>query len=378
MDELELLARSLPDAPPPSPEVVGRAHARLTAAMERPARRRSAFWGWTATATVAVVTAVVSAVTILAPAPAPVIAPPGGNDALLRLADDVARLPETTGPYWLRPLINGSLLRVEAGGEAFNVLSASSAYLWQPRDPDDPVQARQRQEYVRPATPADERVWKAAGSPAEVARVCTPGTPAKRCGKLRLGDRPASCVYTRTRQSGVLGDRRLGELTPADLAALPADVNGLRERLRRQWQAGERHESFEEFLPRASWLLEMPIGPRVRAAVLRLLAGLPTTTVGGTAEDPLGRRGLAVTFVKSEGFAMQFGADDEVAERYTTILDPRTGAVLVANASVAAESVEGLAEGTYLSYQAWTDEAGWTSDRPERPRGCRLSSKQLP
>lgn len=261
---------------------------------------------------------------------------------------------------------------------AFNVLYASRVDLWQPRDPDDPVQVRQRQEYVRPATPADERVWQAAGSPSAVQRVCTPGTPAKQCGKLRMGSEPSSCVYTRATETGVFGDRRLGELTLADLAALPTDVNGLRERLRRQWEAGERHESFEEFLPGASALLEMPIGPKVRAAVLRLLAGLPTTTVRGTVEDPLGRRGLAVTFVKSEGFTTQFGADDEVAERYVNILDPRAGTVLAANVSIAAESTEGLAEGTYLYYAAWAPEAGWTDDRPEQPRGCKLSKRPIP
>ncbi|GAA2786571.1 hypothetical protein [Nonomuraea dietziae] len=49
--------------------------------------------------------------------------------------------------------------------------------------------------------------------------------------------------------------------------------------------------------------------------------------------------------MKSEGFTGQFGADDEVAERYVTILHPRTGTLLAANVSIAAESAEGLAQG---------------------------------
>ncbi|GAA3690538.1 hypothetical protein GCM10022224_064970 [Nonomuraea antimicrobica] len=383
MDELDLLARALPDAPPPSPEVVDRARARLSSAVDLPAprlARRRAFWGWTAVATVAVITAVIALVANLAPVPAPVIVPARENDVLLRLADDVARLPDETGAYWHRPLLNVFLTRVEAGGERFNVLSRSRVDLWQPRDPRDPVQARMRQEDVGPATPADERVWRAAGSPSVAQQVCTPGKPAKDCRKERMSDEPSQCVYTRAVEpAGVFGDRRLGDLTMADLAALPTDVDGLRERLRTAWQAEPgRRQTFEEFLPHASALLEMPVSPAVRAAVLRLLAGLPTTKVGGTVDDPLGRPGLAVTFVKSEGFTREFGSDDEVAESYTTILDPRTGTVLVTWASIADESAEGLAKGTYMSYMAWTSEAGWTDDEPERPRDCRLSDRPIP
>ncbi|MET7331063.1 CU044_5270 family protein [Nonomuraea sp. NPDC005650] len=382
MDEFDLLARSLPKTSPPSPEVVDRAHTRLLAIMHEPVRRvrrRHLFWGWTAVATVAVITAVIALVSILTPAPAPVITPARGNDALLRLADDVARLPAQTGAYWRRPLLNSTLIRVKAGKESFNVLSGSRIDLWQPRDPRNPVQVRRREEYVRPATPADERSWKAAGSPSVVQQVCTPGRAAKDCKKMRVSSEPAKCVYTRAVEpGGVFGDRRLGDLTLADLAALPADVDGLREKLRGQWQADSGRQSFEEFLSRTSVLLEMPVSPAVRAAALRLLAGLPTTKVGGTTIDPLGRPGLAVAFIKSEGFTAEFGADDEVAERYTTILDPRTGTVLAQNAAIAAESAEGLTKGTYLYYAAWTSEAGWTGDRPERPRGCKLSDRPIP
>jgi len=124
--------------------------------------------------------------------------------------------------------------------------------------------------------------------------------------------------------------------------------------------------------------LELPVKPSVRAAALRLLAGLPTTKVRSSITDPLGRAGIEVTFIKSEGFTAEFGTDDEVVQRYTTILDPHTGTVLAANVAIAAESTEGLAKGTFMDYQAWAPEAGWTSERPERPHGCRLSDRPLP
>ncbi|MGW0484592.1 CU044_5270 family protein [Nonomuraea sp. NPDC003214] len=390
MDELSLLARALPDAPPPSPEVVERARLRLAAARREQgppagARRRGPAWGWTlgaAATTIAVVLAVVTLVSNMTPAPAPVLVPEGGNSALLQLADRVAKLPDERGAYWRRPLLNDTLIRVRAGNQAFNVLFSSRIDLWQPRDLRDPVQAEQWQQFVRPATEADERAWRAAGSPGTVQRVCTRGTRAGDCAKLRLRSKPTQCVYTRAVEpGGVLGDSRIGELTLADLAALPGDAGQLREKLRAYWKirrAKEPGYSFEKFLATSTALLELPVKPSVRAAALRLLAGLPTTRVRGTITDPLGRPGLAVTFRDSEGFTAEFGADDEVAQRYTTILDPRTGAVLAEHAAIADESTDGLAKGTFMTYQAWAPEAGWTGERPERPRDCRLSARPLP
>ncbi|MFB4268747.1 hypothetical protein [Nonomuraea sp. GTA35] len=326
--------------------------------------------------------AVIMLVSNMTAVPATVLAPPAGNDALLELADQIAKLPDERGDYWRRPLLNNGLIKVRAGGETFNVLSSSRIDLWQPRDPGDPVQAEQRQQFVRPATEADERAWRAAGSPVTVQRVCTPGGMADNCAKVRLRSKPSQCVYTRAAEpGGVLGDRRLGELTLADLAALPGDAVQLREKLRTFWKTrkdGQPKVSFEEFLPMAFALLELPVKPSVRAATLRLLAGLPTTKVRGSIIDPLGRPGIEVTFIKSEGFTAEFGSDDEVAQRYTTILDPHTGTVLATNVAIAAESTEGLAKGTFMDYQAWAPEAGWTSERPERPRGCRLSDRPLP
>ncbi|MEU5865491.1 hypothetical protein ABZ815_30275 [Nonomuraea sp. NPDC047529] len=389
MDELSLLARALPDASPPSAEVVDKARLRLAAAQRKPVRpgrahRRGVAWGWTlgaAATTIAVVMAVVTLVSNMTVVPAPVLAPAGGNDALLRLADQIAKLPDERGDYWRRPLLTNELIRVRAGGETFNVLSSSRIDLWQPRDPGDPVHAEQWQLFVRPATEADERAWRAAGSPVTVQRpVCT---GVGDCAKVRLRSKPSQCVYTRAAEpGGVLGDARLGELTLADLSALPGDAKQLREKLRTYWKirndSRQPKVSFEEFLATSAALLELPVKPSVRAAALRLLAGLSTTKVRGSITDPLGRAGIEVTFIKSEGFTAEFGTDDEVAQRYTTILDPHTGTVLATNVAIAAESTEGLAKGTFMQYQAWAPEAGWTSERPERPRGCRLSDRPLP
>ncbi|MGW7482182.1 hypothetical protein ACWGH8_26725 [Nonomuraea muscovyensis] len=339
--------------------------------------RRRLAWGWAlgaAAATVAVVMAVVTVMVNVTAVPAPVIVPARGNDALLRLADRVARLPDGSGAYWRRSLLSNGLIRVRAGGKKFNVLHSTRTDLWQPRDPGDPTQVVSREQSIRPATPADERIWRAAGSPGTVHRVCLLGTPAQYCKQLRLHTTAPACEYVRgIVPGGRLGGGWLGGLTRTDLAAMPDDAVKLRERLRAYWK-GE--ESYEEFLRGAWVLLDLPVKPSVRAATLRLLAALPTTTVGGSVTDPLGRSGIAVTFVKSTGFTADFGGVD-VAERYSTILNPRTGTIL-AETSSAAGSVEGLAKGTVMRYEARTPEAGWTNERPERPHGCRISDRLRP
>ncbi|MFC4116451.1 hypothetical protein [Nonomuraea zeae] len=234
----------------------------------------------------------------------------------------------------------------------------------------------QRQQFVRPATEADERAWRAAGSPVKVQRVCAPGTRSGDCAKVQMRFKPSQCVYTRAVEQGRVPGSRLSGLTLADLAALPGDTGQLREKLRTYWKTRKPSQlrmSFDNFLPTSSALLELPVKPSVRAATLRLLAGLPTTKVRGSITDPLGRPGIEVTFRQSALFFDEFGTDDEVLMRYTTILDPRTGTVL-ATTAIAVESTEGLATGTLMEYQAWAPEAGWTS---ERPRGCRLSNRPL-
>ncbi|GAA2786577.1 hypothetical protein [Nonomuraea dietziae] len=246
-------------------------------------------------ATAAVVMAVVTLVSSLALVPAPALVPSGGNEALLRLADEVAKLPDDRGAYWRRPLLNNGLIRVKAGDKAFNVLSSSRIDLWQPRDVRDPVHVEQWEQFVRPATPADERVWRAGRRAGHRPAGVHAGHPR---GRLQEDSDAVEALrlplHARGRARGVLGDRRLGELTLADISALPGDAALLRERLRAYWKASKSArawKSFEEFLPMARVLLELPVSPSVRAAALRLLAGLPTTKVRGSVTDPMGTPG---------------------------------------------------------------------------------------
>ncbi|MGW3345934.1 hypothetical protein ACWDA3_21695 [Nonomuraea rubra] len=323
-------------------------------------------------AVVALVTNVIIPSALVAP---PVLAPSDGNEALRRLAAQVARLPDERGAYWRRSLVRDSLIRVQAGGRAFNAVVSSRTELWLPRDLKDPVQTQDGEPSLRPATAADERVWRAAGSPGKVQRVCTPGTKAADCLKLPIRVESKDCQYTHeVAPDHGSGAQPLGPYTPAEIWALPADDKGVRAWLRARWESSRAKtgtaRTLEETMAGSVGLLATPLTPGARAAILRLLADLPTTSVRGPAEDPLGRSGLAVDFDKGSAYFREFGTDDEVTEDHTTILDPLTGEIL-AKVTKAGESTVGLAKGQTVDSEVWTSVTGWTDDRPKPPGNCR-------
>ena len=145
MDEITLLESSLPDAPPPAPEVVARARARLTAQEVRHRPRRT----WTliigaATATAAVVTAAALAASLLAHAPAPVSAPcrprrrrrrGAARDCFLELADRVERLPVETGAYWRTRILRRHSVLAGTASAHYLIANTLDTNEWIPADP---------------------------------------------------------------------------------------------------------------------------------------------------------------------------------------------------------------------------------------------------
>lgn len=370
MDELELLARALPDAPPPSTEVVARARARLAADGVRtrrvPGRSRARLWVWALSSAVATA-AMVIAVTLvanLASAPAPVLVQPRNNE-LLDLAARVERLPEGRGAYWREVTITGG--RISAGG--YDLLTRQRIERTAPLDTTEKFMLRTSAQAALPASAADERAWRAAGAPTRVKPRCTKDNPADECRPIQITDQPRGCEW-RDGNDAQVGDHSLADLTLADLAAIPADRNGLLAKLRdyhRIWQDRGFKQPFEEFLPLAGNLLSMPIRPQLRAAILRLLAELPDTKVYGTATDPLGRKALSVTFTRDREQPRSPGSKPLPA--YTrTFLDMETGAALAR-----ASYVPGGSGGDVLThYIAQAPETGWITSRPTPPKSCKV------
>jgi hypothetical protein len=369
MDELELLARALPDAPPPSPEVVARARARL--ATDRPrirraaVRRRTQVWVWALGAAMATA-AMVMAVTVVAnlvSVPAPILVQPR-NSELLDLADRVERLPGEKAAYWRQVIITGT--RVSAGG--YDLLSRDRLERTTPLDTAETFTMQTYAPSALPASAADERAWRAAGAPTRVKPRCPQGNPADECRPIRVTDQFHGCEW-RSLPHAQVGDSSLAEFTLAELAAIPADRKGLLAKLReyhRIWESRGFEQPFADFLPLAGNLLSMPIRPQLRAAILRLLAKLPDTKVYGTATDPLGRQALSVSFTRDAQQSQAPGA--RTAPEYTrTLLDLKTGATLAR-----VSYTPGGSGGDILThYTAQTPETGWIAHRPTPPKSCK-------
>ncbi|MEV0997437.1 CU044_5270 family protein [Nonomuraea sp. NPDC050202] len=375
MDELDLLNRALPDARPPSPAVVARARARVAAGAE-PARKVRRPWGrswalWAAPATAGIVGVVFALVANLAPAPV-AVRPADPRQALLDLADRVERLPAEEGAYWRQTVTTGH--RMRAG--TYTVQVTSEADYWHPRDGGDPALARWTMPAARPGSPADERAWRAAGSPGRVTPDCPSGSATLECkavpvaGKARPG-----CVYTwGVRRENVLPEEPEDGVTLADLDALPTGPDKLDAYLRDQHRALERRGTSQPVetyvLSTAMRLLSQPLRPGQRAAVLRLLAAHPYTVVGGTVMDPLGRKGLSLTFTNREGLKVNWYAQGRstlvpTITRY--VIDPGTG-VALGTVDTANAGAPGLPKGAVIVYGAV--EGGWTDERPDRPGNC--------
>ncbi|MFI6291185.1 hypothetical protein ACIBEJ_06330 [Nonomuraea sp. NPDC050790] len=334
-----------------------------------PSRTQSRLWVlWAPLSTAAIVALVFALVTNLASAPA-VLSPPRTNQELYDLADRIEKLPAENGAYWREVSIDGGHL--SSGG--YRLLVVGRRETWVPRDPADPVLTQVwRQVGARPATAGDERAWRAEGAPARVKGHCETSGP---CASIPVADEPRDCTYTsRVDSTGTYPNRAVSDFTMADLAAIPTDPDELVKQLRAYhviWNDRGFTQPFEKFLPTTASLLSMPLSPGQRAAIIRVLADLPTTKVMGTVTDPLGRRGLSVDFGGAGG-SLTYSSKPrkDLPVYYREILDPQTGATL-SRVSYAARTALGATKGEVVSYQARGPESGWTGPPASPPKGCK-------
>ncbi|MFC6576358.1 RNA polymerase sigma factor [Planomonospora parontospora] len=106
-----------------------------------------------------------------------VLTPSRANQELFDLAGRIEKLPAGGGAYWREAAVDDGHLF--SGGYTLTVVDRRET--WQPRDPADPVLMRPWRGSARPATAADERRWRAAGSPARVKGYRETGSRAVRC-----------------------------------------------------------------------------------------------------------------------------------------------------------------------------------------------------
>jgi hypothetical protein len=176
-------------------------------------------------------------------------------------------------------------------------------------------------------TKEDEAKWKAAGSPDLL-------TPQKRS----VNDYDIPLHFT-------IGGR---QVTMAALWKLPTSAPGLEAELKRRWRADHAEaDGFTLYVwGTAPDLLAGPITPGTKAALYRVLAGMPGIRNVGTTKDRLGRTGTALALPDSDGESR-------------LIVDQRSGELLAHESWAKGARYPRLSE-AYRS-MGW---AGGLSDRP--------------
>ncbi|MFF0572858.1 CU044_5270 family protein [Streptosporangium saharense] len=352
MDDLAQI-RTLMSVPPPTPEVVAEGRALLTAAFQESTRREPTVGRirravraarWTALGAgllgVAATTAVVlSSSEPPAPVPGHSVTTLSARDVFLAAADSTSRTP-ATGKYWVRKAVNG--MQHGTPDNRYVLQETTSVETWAPRTPGGRVWLIRQEQGAVPATPKDEKAWRAAGSP----RSWTYHDPESTLS-AEPGERHA--LWDDTGKSLTL----LGvPMTPETLNALPTTPEGIRAYLEKVITKGYSSEPIdmnaELYGVGTQLVMNFPVSPEVRAAVYRMCAALPGVTALGKVTDPLGRTGEAVGFQEGPAVRTRF------------VLDTATGQPL------ASESTYTYRGRQYETYTA-IDSIAWTDEEPALP-----------
>ena len=331
MDDLRLVRDLFAERPPPSPEVAAAARARMLAprrplgrarilARRRPrggvGRRAWLLTGVPLAAAAAVITALAVPRTAVPPGARPGVyllpvgaragADPGGpgRGVLLTAAQTVARtggpaVPPPGARYWVTRSQVGNFLRVGPGRHPYVILDKASDQRWYARAPQRPSPDLVQNLGVQFASATDATAWRRDGSPASwpvgqdtgLAQPTGAADGSNRRIAAGRGQLTLGAVFSGPAPFSFGGGPLL---SAAGLRALPADPSRLRDLIGRGWNRYEgvnREEYLFEVTPA---LLTLPVTPAVRAALYRMLAGLPGVKSLGPVTDAGGRAGVAV------------------------------------------------------------------------------------
>ncbi|MDX3006257.1 CU044_5270 family protein [Kribbella solani] len=228
------------------------------------------------------------------PAPADrVLTKSSAKDLMLVAASYQTRAETTAGKFYrTRVLDADTSFRTGSGAAAYTVEQRTITETWFAAD-GSRMWFGVRKLGARPATPADEAKWRAAGSPTSWA-IEHPDTAS---GKP-ITISGAASAPTLSAASGAAAKFYLGSpvgLTFQQVKELPTDPALLRQRLLRDKPSGT---------PEAKWLpvmlskllLDLPTPPQVRATAFKLLAGQPGAVVTSRVQDALRRPGTKVAW----------------------------------------------------------------------------------
>ncbi|MEV6038482.1 CU044_5270 family protein [Nonomuraea sp. NPDC052116] len=259
MKEFQLIDEVMPQVPPADHATVTAARARMPGASRR---RRLPVWPKVMLAAVAVSAVMAGgfvAVPLLGGTDVQTVAAPDADAVLAAAADRLAAQPPGTGAWWRREMVQVARRRTAT----FTVEQRVRDVLWASRERG--YRTQRGRVSAKPLTPADEQAWKEAGSP----------------------DLCDGCLSGKTYFTPL-------KMTTKPVTELPTEPEALKAEMLR---ANDK-EAPEAWLWGASkWLLlDVESTPATRAALYRVLAGLPGVRVENDVTDIDGRTGVALTY----------------------------------------------------------------------------------
>ncbi|MEU6784231.1 CU044_5270 family protein [Nonomuraea angiospora] len=259
MKEFQLIDEVMPQVPPADHATVMAARARMLGAARR---RHRPVWPKVMLAAVAVSAVMAGgfvAVPLLGGTGVQTAAVPEADAVLAAAADRLAAQPPGTGAWWRREMAQVARTKTAT----YTVEKRVRDVLWASRQRG--YRTQRGPISAKPLTPADEQAWKDAGSP-------------DLCDGCQLG----KTYFTPLK------------MTTKPVTELPTDPEALKAEMLR---ANDK-EAPEAWLWGASkWLLlDVESTPATRAALYRVLAGLPGVRVENGVTDIDGRTGVALTY----------------------------------------------------------------------------------
>jgi hypothetical protein len=378
MDELEAVREMFARPEPPRLHVTSSARARL----RDPAPPRARTWLRVAVPATAVAAAVSVAAAVAVQSPQP-----GAGDhqtarsILLAAARTVAGAPAPAiGRYWKTTNEVTNFVTVGQPGGHYLIAEKSADQEWTNRA-GHTFHGWQTFEFTQalsaqPASPQDRAAWQRDGSPTtwntdpEDTLADPHGLSTGPGDKITAGrgkPKGMGAINTRNDKPFFLGR---AELSARELQALPTSPTRLRALILGKITAGANPYLFG-VIP---GLLTLPVTPAVRAALYRLLAGLPGVQGLGQVTDPAGQQGAAVAITSQ---LQHCGAHQHGAGRFSgylfssctvqqrLIIDTHTGLPLAQELSylkLPAGQAWSAPDGLF-SYQLFQS-ARWTNDTP--------------
>ncbi|MBB5774414.1 CU044_5270 family protein [Nonomuraea jabiensis] len=259
MKEFQLIDEVMPQVPPADHATAAAARARMLGADRR---RHLPVWPKVMLAAVAVSAVMAGgfvAVPLLGGTGVQTAAVPEADAVLAAAADRLAAQPPGTGAWWRREMVQVARMKTAT----YTVEQRVRDVLWASRQRG--YRTQRGLVSAKPLTPTDAQAWKDAGSP----------------------DLCDGCLSGKTYFTPL-------KMTTKPVTELPTEPEALKAEMLR---ANDK-ETPEAWLWGASkWLLlDVESTPATRAALYRVLAGLPGVRVENDVTDIDGRTGVALTY----------------------------------------------------------------------------------